>query len=134
MAKLILPPFKNLIYYQKLPEIELLFCSYCLSIVFLNNFLSRYHLIFVIISLPHLAKMAPRIHSITKFRESLLHADSPFHSWIGKSNSDTEIYCKFCKKNVSISKMGEAALRSHMKSRKHLDLSNASKSTPSAWA
>ncbi|CAH0563016.1 unnamed protein product [Brassicogethes aeneus] len=56
--------------------------------------------------------------------------DPNFNLWVEecKSNSSV-IFCKICKKNVDISNMGVSALKSHMKSVKHIKLTTAINST-----
>ena len=43
---------------------------------------------------------------------------------------DTEVYCRFCKKSVDLSTMGEGALKSHAKSVKHTEIIAGKSKTP----
>ena len=48
--------------------------------------------------------------------------DERFKHWIRKTNNTVAI-CNFCCKDVSVASMGEAALTSHMKGKKHVERS-----------
>lgn len=61
--------------------------------------------------------MGPK--SACRFQRSWLLESSPYHSWIQEAKFDTDAMCKFCKKVINLSHMGEAALRSHTNSAKH---------------
>ena len=51
----------------------------------------------------------------TYFHESWLF--DRFVEWIARSNSKENAYCKICKCVISLSNMGEKALRSHANGR-----------------
>ena len=46
-----------------------------------------------------------------------------YAKWIARAPSDGDAVCRYCKKSFDVSNMGESALRSHAKSKKHIDLS-----------
>ena len=48
--------------------------------------------------------------------------DHLYARWIGRATSDGDAICRYCKKSFEVSNMGESALRSHSKSKKHIDL------------
>lgn len=54
----------------------------------------------------------------TKFSESWF-TNPEYKSWLAKKN-DLTATCKICVKDIDISNMGEAALKSHMKGKKHI--------------
>ena len=51
-------------------------------------------------------------------------ANKEYKAWLMRDagNLDTMAMCRYCLKSFDISNMGEAALRSHMKRKKHTDL------------
>ena len=53
----------------------------------------------------------------TYFHESCL-SDSRFVEWVARSNSKENAYCKLCKCVISLSNMGDTALRSHADGKK----------------
>ena len=72
--------------------------------------------------------MAPKYAS--KFQLHWLNEGTLYHEWVRQSNCDTEALCRFCKKSIDLSAMGEAALRSHAKSVKHISLVAGKSKTP----
>jgi len=51
-------------------------------------------------------------------------ANKEYKAWLMQDpgNRDTMARCRYCLKSLDISNMGEAALRSHMKGKRHTDL------------
>ena len=57
-------------------------------------------------------------------------SDPRFESWLqAYPSSNGKARCKCCRKNIDIASMGEAALVSHMKGKRHVDLSSSQRST-----
>lgn len=73
--------------------------------------------------------MAP--HSKCVFNLHWLDENSPYCKWLEKASSDSDARCKLCKKNISVSSMGESALKKHLKSKKHQEYISAAENTPS---
>ena len=46
-------------------------------------------------------------------------SDDSYKGWVRKTNSDTEVKCNYCQNTFSIENMGEGALKSHAKGKKH---------------
>ena len=63
-----------------------------------------------------------------EFQASWL-TDKDFRDWIGVSETRHYAFCKLCKKNISLQKMGRSALISHMDSNKHNRILAAIKKT-----
>ena len=55
-----------------------------------------------------------------RFKEAWL-SNRQFLIWIECGKSSGQARCKLCLKNLDIQNMGEAAVKSHMKSKKHID-------------
>lgn len=55
-----------------------------------------------------------------KFQDAWL-SDPQYNKWIERGSSSSEAKCKACKKTFAVQNMGEAAVKSHMKSKKHVD-------------
>lgn len=56
-----------------------------------------------------------------KFRKEWLSKDE-YKEWVQESaDNDNKAYCKVCKKTIDLSNMGQRALTSHMKSKKHIE-------------
>ena len=55
----------------------------------------------------------------------LCHKD--FKDWVRRDSDKNKAYCYLCKKQIELGKMGEGALSSHQKSRKHAALVKANK-------
>lgn len=51
--------------------------------------------------------------------------DEKYSSWLSKPGDRHQAYCKFCLKTLQMDKMGESALKSHIKGKKHLELAKA---------
>ena len=67
--------------------------------------------------------------SYVKFQDCWLK-DSAFKPWLKRSGaSNNEAECIICKKLVDFKSMGRSALVSHMKGKKHISLTAASKTT-----
>ena len=58
----------------------------------------------------------------TKFAESWL-SNSEYNGWLSKK-SDSLAHCKYCVKDIDVSNMGEMAIKSHMKRKKHVQKSH----------
>lgn len=58
--------------------------------------------------------------------------EEEFGGWLTKGNTDSSAFRKMCQKNIDISSMGRAAIKSHLKGKKHLELicSRSASSTP----
>ena len=69
---------------------------------------------------------------VTKFSESWL-TNPEYKSWLAKKN-DSTASCKICMKDIDISNMGEAAVKSHMKGKKHIAKLPPPKSASSSFA
>lgn len=54
------------------------------------------------------------------FKEGWL-SNRQFSIWIERGKSSGQARCKVCSKDFDIQNMGEAAVKSHMKSKKHID-------------
>ena len=58
----------------------------------------------------------------TYFRNEWL-LDAEFKEWIEEVKGDrTKLKCKLCRREFNLSNMGTAALKSHMKYQKHIEL------------
>ena len=57
---------------------------------------------------------------LCKFRKEWLTKDD-YKEWIQEHADDKKAYCKVCSKSIDLSIMGQSALVSHMKSKKHSD-------------
>lgn len=55
-----------------------------------------------------------------KFKDEWLK-NPQFSKWIDQGRSTGDAKCKVCHKNLNIENMGEAAVKSHMKSKKNVD-------------
>lgn len=55
-----------------------------------------------------------------KFQDAWL-SNPQYNKWIERGSSSSEAKCKACKKTFAVQNMGEAAVKSHMKSKKHVD-------------
>jgi hypothetical protein len=60
----------------------------------------------------------------TSFKPAWLENDL-YKSWL-QQTSATKAYCRLCAKSIDVCNMGEAAIKSHMKSSKHVQLDNKS--------
>ena len=66
--------------------------------------------------------MSKRKHSLSTFKEIWL-TDPIFQLWIAKVPEDLSLaWCKLCKSNINISKMGRSALNDHARGKRHLDI------------
>ena len=66
--------------------------------------------------------MSKRKHSMSTFKEIWL-TDPIFQLWIVKVPGDPSLaWCKLCKSNINISKMGRSPLNDHAKGKRHLDM------------
>ena len=43
-----------------------------------------------------------------------------YKDWLGRAKCNTDAFCKLCHKELSISAMGESAIKSHVKGKLHL--------------
>ena len=66
----------------------------------------------------------------TKFAESWL-SNSEYNGWLSKK-SDSLAHCKYCVKDIDVSNMGETAIKSHMKGKKHVQKSPPAQSSKSS--
>ena len=66
----------------------------------------------------------------TKFAESWL-SNSEYNGWLSKK-SDSLAQCKYCVKDIDVSNMGETAIKSHMKGKKHVQKSPPAQSSKSS--
>lgn len=55
-----------------------------------------------------------------RFKEALL-GNRQFAIWIERGKSSGQARCKVCSKDFDIQNMGESAVESHMKLKKHID-------------
>ena len=75
--------------------------------------------------------MGPKKHSKVKFQEIWLSEGSPYKSWVARSKvgDDHEAHCTLCNKGMSVASMGESALKMHILSKKHVELTSAKNKT-----
>ena len=66
--------------------------------------------------------MSKRKHSVSTFKEIWL-IDPIFQLWIAKVQGDPSLaWCKLCKSNINISKMGKSTLNDHAKENRQLGI------------
>ena len=51
--------------------------------------------------------------------QQLWHSGDKFSSWISRSKTKKNAFCKLCKREIVLSNMGEGALTSHANGKKH---------------
>ena len=89
----------------------------CGAVLFTMHHCRNLFIIIIWISLINLSSTLP---GKCKFQEAWL-TNPQYSKWIGRGSSVNEAKCKACKKSFDVQNMGEAALKSHMKSKKHTD-------------
>ena len=59
------------------------------------------------------------------------HLNGPHNSWVKSSSKGRSFaMCKFCNDHINIETMGNSALTSHQRGKKHMKLVAAAKTTP----
>ena len=57
----------------------------------------------------------------SKFLDSWLK-NPLYAAWIAPGKFDASAHCKWCRKDMDVSSVGESALKSYMKGKKHMNL------------